>query len=683
MPLNPFEKEHVRDILLRNQQISRLIDSAMNDIARRFATVKGKRFASIMTERLADLQDQILNNGKDGIKNQWLLANKKNNKEIDGYLQSNLVTEDMYKSFRSPNLSALNAFLDRTRNGKTLNGRVWNITRTAGKEINDLIGQGVLEGKSAIQTARDLKKYAKGKPILYKGKLIKGSNINFQAIRLAATEMNLAFRTADYLQNSRLPFVTGVTVHLSPAHPRPDICDEMEGGYPKGFHFGGWHPLCYSDDTEVYTNEGWKLFEDLSGYEEILSLNPDTKELEYTEIIKRMSYTHNGDMIRYYNRSLDMMVTPDHKMICFNKHDKILKEMSANEYYESMSLVKKRNVYSSTYNLYRSSEHSGIDITYIEIDGYKISAYLYCEFMGYYLSEGNTSRKYAVTVSQNRTRSSDNYKKICDCLKKMPFKFKENELGMHFYNKSIWEHVKPFGKSHEKYVPSIIKVMTPELIEVFLAAYTLGDGTVRKTKNWKSGKFKDERVIGTSSIRMAGDIGELILRIGHHPSFNLITPKGKISKHWNGEYASNYDQWIIRDCRSQYAVQFKKEKIKYNGIVYDIEIEKNHIIYTRRNGKCVWGSNCICYATYDRISPKKFVDYIKTGNIGKRRFTRAIPQRAQRYIKKNGKRFQGYKSVPYWLEDNFTQDLKLRSFVKTPLMDKPISMSKPNPVMGN
>ncbi len=224
MPLNPFEREHVRNIAFHNQQISRLIDGAMNDIAFRFRTAKGKRFASIMKERLADLQDQILNNGKDAIRSQWLLSNRKNNKEIDGYLQSNLVTEEMYKSFRSPNLTALNAFLDRTHNGKTLNGRVWKITRTAGKEINDLIGQGVLEGKSAILIARDLKKYVKGKPILYKGKLIKGSNINFQAIRLAATEMNLAFRTSDYLQNSRLPFVTGVTVHLSPAHPRPDIC---------------------------------------------------------------------------------------------------------------------------------------------------------------------------------------------------------------------------------------------------------------------------------------------------------------------------------------------------------------------------------------------------------------------------------------------------------------------------
>jgi hypothetical protein len=56
--------------------------------------------------------------------------------------------------------------------------------------------------------------------------------------------MNMAFRTADYLQNSRLPFVTGVTVELSASHPENDICDELAGVYPRGFQFTGWHPMC-------------------------------------------------------------------------------------------------------------------------------------------------------------------------------------------------------------------------------------------------------------------------------------------------------------------------------------------------------------------------------------------------------------------------------------------------------
>ena len=115
--MNSYERSHIRDIALRNRKISLTIDDAMKDIGRRFTTVKGKRFAAVMNDRLAELHDQILNNGKDGIRNQWMLANEMNNKNIDGYLASVKVSEAMQKSFRAPNLSALNAFIDRTEKG--------------------------------------------------------------------------------------------------------------------------------------------------------------------------------------------------------------------------------------------------------------------------------------------------------------------------------------------------------------------------------------------------------------------------------------------------------------------------------------------------------------------------------------------------------------------------------------
>jgi len=242
--MNAFERQHIRDIALRNRNISLTIDSAMKDIAHRFQTVKGKRFASIMDGRLKDLHDQLLSDSKAGIRNQWMLANKMNNKGLDGYLASVKISDRLNQSFRSPNISALNAFMDRSDKGLNLSGRVWNITDGVKTEMNGLISSGVLQGKSAVKTAKELSRYVKGSPIRYKGKLIKGQNIDYRAIRLAATEANMAFRTADYLQNSKLPFVTGVTVELSPAHPFPDICDEMAGDYPKGFHFTGWHPNC-------------------------------------------------------------------------------------------------------------------------------------------------------------------------------------------------------------------------------------------------------------------------------------------------------------------------------------------------------------------------------------------------------------------------------------------------------
>ena len=242
--MNAYEREHVRDIISRNRKIDKAINDAMKDLSRRYTTVKGKRFASIMNERLAQLHDQILNDGKDGIKNQWLLANTMNNKGLDGYLAGVKISDSMMQSFRSPNLGALNAFIDRAEKGMNLSDRVWNFTDGIKDEVESLIKQGVLEGKSAITLSKELKGFINGKPIRYEGGLISGKKLIYQAIRVAATEMNMAFRTSDYLQNSRLPFVTGVTVNLSAAHPQPDICDDMAGEYPKGFHFVGWHPNC-------------------------------------------------------------------------------------------------------------------------------------------------------------------------------------------------------------------------------------------------------------------------------------------------------------------------------------------------------------------------------------------------------------------------------------------------------
>jgi len=661
--MNAYEREHVRDIALRNQKISRIIDGAMTDLSKRYQTVKGKRFSKVLNDRFAELREQINSNGKDGIRNQWMLANEKNNAMITGYLSGIKISEQLAQSYRTPNLGALNAFIDRTENGMNLSKRVWRMTNGTKKEIESLISQGILEGKSARVLSKELKGYVKGKPIRYQGTLIKGANLNYEAIRLVATEMNIAFRTSDYLQNSRLPFVTGVTIELSSAHPVQDICDELAGHYPKGFNFTGWHPLCYSSDTEVYTNDGWKLFKDLSGNEKILSLNPDTKDLEWAAIVKKMNYWYNGEMIRFHSRSLDMMVTPDHKMIGFDKTSGRLRESSADHFYKNLYPIKGRNVFSTNNRLYRISEWIGEDTGIIQIGKHRITIDLYCEFMGYFLSEGSTSRKSEATISQNKVRNPNNYEKISACLRKMPFKITERWNGFHFYDNSIWEHVKPFGKSFEKYVPYEIKKLPKEKIEIFLDAYCLGDGTIRKRKPWKGGNFSDERTFSTSSKRMADDIGECLLKIGHHPSFYTDQTKGRISKHWNGEFASNNDQIIVRDCRSQYVVQLNREKIPYSDMVYDIEVEKNHIIYVRRNGKCVWGSNCICFATWDTLPKEEFAKYIETGNMDRRLFRTAIPQRAQRYLEKNGERLLSYKNTPYFLRDNFTKDLTLKKAV--------------------
>lgn len=72
--------------------------------------------------------------------------------------------------------------------------------------------------------------------------------------RMAVTESNIAYRTADYERWQQMTFVVGIEIELSNNHTvkggdgKPhafyDICDELAGRYPKDFKFTGWHPHC-------------------------------------------------------------------------------------------------------------------------------------------------------------------------------------------------------------------------------------------------------------------------------------------------------------------------------------------------------------------------------------------------------------------------------------------------------
>lgn len=74
------------------------------------------------------------------------------------------------------------------------------------------------------------------------------------ARRLAVTETNIAYRTADHERWKQFDFVVGIRIDLSNNHTllgsdgKPhaftDICDNLAGLYPKDFKFTGWHPLC-------------------------------------------------------------------------------------------------------------------------------------------------------------------------------------------------------------------------------------------------------------------------------------------------------------------------------------------------------------------------------------------------------------------------------------------------------
>jgi len=145
-----------------------------------------------------------------------------------------------------------------------LSDRVWNLNAQTQDQIEQFLGEGLSQGRSAPKLAQDLKQYLQNPDSRYRrirdkvtGKLklsepakdyhpgqgvYRSSYKN--ALRLARNEVNIAYKTSDFERRKNLPFVTGIDVNLSNAHPAYDICDELQGGYPKNFRFTGWHVAC-------------------------------------------------------------------------------------------------------------------------------------------------------------------------------------------------------------------------------------------------------------------------------------------------------------------------------------------------------------------------------------------------------------------------------------------------------
>ena len=250
--------------------------AAMVTLIRAFRKEKPFRFEDYpaTSERLQSL----LNGLSSGIESlistaiitQWDLANSKNDSLSDSFFGkwNDELDADARSVYYARNEEARQVFQKRRIDGLDLSGRVWNLTQQFRQEIELGIDIALRDGLSASQTARRLRQYLNEPERLFRrvrdehgvlrlsqaakayhpGQGVYRSSYK-NARRLAATETNIAYRTADYLRWRQLDFVVGIEIRLSNNHtcngePFYDICDELKGRYPKDFKFTGWHPLC-------------------------------------------------------------------------------------------------------------------------------------------------------------------------------------------------------------------------------------------------------------------------------------------------------------------------------------------------------------------------------------------------------------------------------------------------------
>jgi len=225
---------------------------------------RNQRIKKEVDKVLAKYRKILFNHLSDATKKAWDMSDSHNDKFVDNYIKGINVPESIKATMLSRNTEAFKSFLKRKSGGFTLSQRVWNITEATRAQLDYFVAEGLTTGRSAVKLSGDIQRYLKQPTKRFRrlrnpetGKLMlsdpaknyhPGTGVyrsSFKnALRLARNEINIAYRASDVERRKNLPFVLGVQVNLSPAHPEYDICDELQGLYPKEFKFVGWHPNC-------------------------------------------------------------------------------------------------------------------------------------------------------------------------------------------------------------------------------------------------------------------------------------------------------------------------------------------------------------------------------------------------------------------------------------------------------
>lgn len=229
------------------------------------------------------------------------------------------------------------------KNGLNLAQSVWNYCQQTKSEfemaMSNVIADGLEKGTSAEEVGRRLRQYLNNPDMMYRRyhtvkvlkngqkkdvvtwrrKRIIDGRVRFveeplervgqgvyrsarkNALRVARTEINAAYHKARNERWKNEPFVIGQHIHISPQHDPEedaDICDELEGYYPKDFDWDSWHAqcMCTSDPVMISGEERKQFYKRLAKGEDMTNYISPNRVKDVPDQYKRYIEA-NGDKI--------------------------------------------------------------------------------------------------------------------------------------------------------------------------------------------------------------------------------------------------------------------------------------------------------------------------------------------------------------------------------------------------
>ena len=297
--------------------------------------------------RLNDIFNDYYQNSllcyKSGITDGVALAYNHDEMVIGGY---SVLTD---KAIRVARDTAAVTFISnrlKTKNGLNLAQIVWNYCQQTKSEfemaMSNTIADGIKEGSSAEEIGKSIRKYLNDPDMMYRryhtikvqknGKkkdvvtwrrrrIIDGKvrfveeplekvgmgvyrSARKNALRVARTEINAAYHKARNERWQNEPFVIGQYIHVSPQHNIDDICNDLEGRYPKDFDWRSWHSncMCTSDPITLEGEEKKEFYKRLAAGEDMSNYVGRFAVRDVPDYYKQYIKDHSEAIVKSYKK---------------------------------------------------------------------------------------------------------------------------------------------------------------------------------------------------------------------------------------------------------------------------------------------------------------------------------------------------------------------------------------------
>ena len=335
---------------------------------------------------------------------------------------------------------------------------------------------------------------------------------------------------------------------------------------------------CYDDSTDVLTNDGWKSWSAVTGEELFASRSP-AGTLEYQPALRLVRKEYRGHMIGFKGSSIDLMVTPDHRVLTSTMTTR------AGRASPSFSLGPAHAVLWRSHRHVATASWTGPSLDWWRYDGSRIPAASLLRLVGFFIGDGNLPASNHLGFNLRKHREIAFLERVAhEC--GLPLKCWGTKYAVQL-GPELRQLFARCYETREKVIPRPLLGLGPALLEALYEGLLESDGS----RQVRFG-MADRETFHTTSAALADQVQELALKLGRSAS---VRPHNHGDGHYGRRPSWRVSIYADRNsrpalCRTRAEADEQMGVERYDGLIHCVEVP-NGTLYVRRNGYPVWSGN--------------------------------------------------------------------------------------------